>query len=159
MNEHSPKPSFGVIVRRDRLALAGIYMWGIAALILVVTPIVFRNMTLRGAMTFAAFPFTAGLLLIVPRVRLVGRLYERGVPLEAEVLTSEDYERRSQTGTLIRCRYKFKGKTYKKAVNTGEPIPGIRPGDRVTVLVDPEHPGRFVMTRALKSTSSLRCRQ
>jgi hypothetical protein len=143
-------PSFGIIVTRDRLAFAGLHLWFIAGLFLIGTPLLFRNMTLQGAFIFASFPFAAGALFIGPRLLMVRRLYAQGRLVEAEILASQDFRRRSQTGTLITYSYEYQGIGYRHIVSTGKPIPGIQPGDRLPALVDPDRPKRSLLVKVFE---------
>lgn len=138
-------PAFGRIVTRDRFALTGLYLWAIAGIAVVVLLVGFRNMTVNAAFILGLFPFGAGCLFIVPRILFVRRMYERGARTEAQVLEKKDYQRRSQTGSIITYSYAYEGTMYRGLVNTGEPIGRIAPGDVLTVFVDPDRPRRSLL--------------
>jgi len=138
------EPSFVRMVSRDRLSYAGFILWVMGAAALVVLPILFRNMTTVGALVFAAFPFSAGILFIFPRIRLHRRLYHQGRRAEGWVVTKKDV-RGSHRGSRIVYRYLYEENEYEGETRTHWIVEDLQTGDEVKVLLNPEKPSQSLL--------------
>jgi hypothetical protein len=137
-------PSFVRMVSRDRLSYAGFILWVMGAAALVVLPILFRNMTTVGALVFAAFPFSGGILFIFPRIRMNRRLYHQGRIAEGRVITKEDPQG-SHRGSRIVYRYLYEENEYEGETRTHWIVEELQTGDEVKVLLNPEKPSQSLL--------------
>ena len=138
------EPSFFRMVSRDRLSYAGFILWVVGAASLVVLPILFRNMSIVGALMFATFPFCAGAVFIFPRMRLHWRLYHEGRTAEGRVITKKIVPR-PHSGSRIVYRYMYEEEEYEEETRTHWIVEDLQAGDEVTVLLNPEKPSQSLL--------------
>ena len=138
------EPSFFRMACRDRLSFAGFILWVAASLSLVALPALFRNMSALGTMVFAAFPFAAGALFIVPRRRLHRRLYREGRIAEGKVVTKVDVSR-PRSGSRIMYRYSYAGREYQNEIRLHWLVEDLQSGAAVAVLLNPERPSESLL--------------
>lgn len=154
MSPQSPVPSIFRIIRTDYAALLAVLfplvIWGMY----VATAFFgfFTGLRGREPLTASDAPFflyfslivtLLGIPLLIWRIHVIRAIFIRGIEVPGKIMSAHFSGSRGR----LEYAYIFRGQTYRSghAVQKTKQVRGLQPGYDVTLVVDPNNPGRALI--------------